>query len=97
MIGKKLSRILVELEETLWEFDINVASKPEYTEDGFRAACKIFMSVLLDKMWDLQESEKMDIETRSNMALKAGNDFKKFIKTYTDIDTETLYDETESL
>lgn len=53
MIGKKINPILVEIEETLWEFESNYPTKPEYNIDGFRASIKIFMSALMDKMWEL--------------------------------------------
>ena len=91
MIGKKISPILEEIEQTLWEFEANNDIRPEYTEEGFRASIKIFMSALLDKMWELQQNEAMDIETRGNMAFKAGDDMRKLIKTYTDIDCHELY------
>jgi len=91
MIGEKLSPILVNIEESLLEFEANAALKPGYTDDGFRAAIKIFMSTLLDKMYNLQEEENMEIKNRILMAEKAGEDFRNFIKNYTDIDTFKLY------
>ena len=91
MIGKKISPILVEIENTLLEFEANVAIKPEFTIEGFRAAIKIFSSALLDKMWELQKNEKIDIKDRINMTEKAGKDIKKLVKIYTDIDTFDLY------
>lgn len=96
MIGKKISPILVEIEDTLWEFEANEANediKPEYTTEGFRAALKIFMSVLMDKMWELQSDEKIDMKDRLNMVHKAGNDVRKLVKTYTDIDTHEFYEQ----
>ena len=91
MIGQKISPILVEIEDTLWEFEANNGVKPEYTIEGVRASVKIFMSVLMDKMWDLQSNEKIDIKDREKMAEKVGQDVRKLIKTYTDIDTHDLY------
>jgi hypothetical protein len=67
MIGKKLSPILSEIESTLIEFEINVAKPPEYTDEGFRASVRIFLSAMLDKMWKLQEDEGIDINTRADM------------------------------
>ena len=91
MIGKKLSPVLFEIEETLWEFELNSNLQPDYTTDGFRAATKIFMSVLMDKIWNLQSNEEMDMEDRVKMVEKAGNDVRNIIKIYTDIDTHELY------
>ena len=93
MIGQKLSDILSEIEETLWEFEFNHPDqKPNYTTEGFRASIKIFMSALLDKMWELQSDEHMDIDTRMKMAEKAGHEIRKIVKIYTDIDTHQLFE-----
>jgi hypothetical protein len=91
MIGKKISPILSEIESALIEFEINVAKPPEYTDEGFRAAVKIFLSVMLDKMWKLQEDEGIDINTRADMAEKLGNELRNIIRVYTNIDTHSLY------
>jgi len=91
MIGKKLSPILEEIEATLWEFEANAGGKPEFTNEGFRASVKIFMSTLMDKVWELQQNEKFDMQDRINMATKLGEDVRKLIKTYTDIDCHKLY------
>jgi hypothetical protein len=91
MIGKKLSPILSEIESALIEFEINVAKPPEYTDEGFRASVKIFLSVMLDKMWKLQEDEGIDINTRADMAEKLGNELRNIIRVYTNIDTHDLY------
>jgi hypothetical protein len=42
-------------------------------------------------MWELQENESLSIEDRCNMANKVGEDIRKLVKTYTDIDTHDLY------
>jgi len=91
MIGKKLSPILLEIESTIVEFDYYKGTKPEYTKDAMRAATKIFMSVLMDKMYELQDKEKIDFDDRLNMAEKAGKELKKLIKTFTNIDTLDFY------
>lgn len=91
MIGQKLSPILEEIENTLWEFEAYNGSKPEYSEAGFRAATKIFMSALMDKMWELQQNENFTLQDRMNMAQKAGEAVRSFVKTYTGIDCHELY------
>ena len=63
-IGEKISPILCEIEKTLWEFEANDGGKPNYPIEAFRAATKIFLSVLLDKMYNLQENEGMSLENR---------------------------------
>lgn len=93
MIGKKISPILVEIEDMLFEFEVNKGLPPEYTDEGFRAAIKIFASALMDKIWILQSDEKMDMKDRINMALKVGDDIRKMVKTYTNIDTHGFYEQ----
>ena len=91
MIGEKISPILSEIEDTLWEFEANIGAQPQYTTEGFRAGIKIFMSVLMDKMWNLQENETLTMEDRIHMVEKLGQDVRMIVKTYTDIDTHDLY------
>lgn len=91
MIGKEISPILTEVEQTLWFYESKIGDKPCYTEDGFRAACKIFISAVMDKMWELQERDELDIETRTEMSASCGEEFKRLIKVYTDIDTGKFY------
>jgi hypothetical protein len=91
MIGEKISPILVEIEETLWEFEYYNGTKPNYTIEGLRASIKIFMSTMMDKIWELQEEEKIDPEDRVKMVEKLGNDVRNIVKTYVNIDTHDLY------
>lgn len=91
MIGEKLSPVLSEIESTLIEYELNVARPPQYTNEGFRAAIKIFMSAMLDKMWKLQENENIDIDARADMAEKLGNEIRNIVRVYTNIDTHSLY------
>lgn len=90
-VGKTISPLLVELEDVLWEFQKHGGLKPEFTDDGFRAALKIFMDVIMDKTWELQENEGMGLEDRKKMVGKLGDDIRQLIKTYTDIDTFEMY------
>jgi hypothetical protein len=92
MIGKEISPILEEIENTLWEFEaVYPTIRTEYSKEGFRASIKIFMSAMVDKMWELQVDESIDFEDRIKMAVKLGEDIRKMVKTYTDIDTHDLY------
>ena len=90
-IGEKLSPILEEIEATLLEYEEQELGQPLYTEAGFRAAVKIFMSVVMDSLWNMQELTDMTLDERLDMAEEAGLDIKKLIMKYTGIDTHTLY------
>jgi len=92
-IGEFLESSLVSIEDALYTFEwLFPETPPGFTEDAFRAIVKVFMSAMLDKMWALQEAEDMDVEDRLAMVNKCGQDLKAFVKTYTAIDTEILYD-----
>ena len=96
MIGKHLSEHLVTIEKTLWDWEYIRGEKPNYTPEGFRAGCKIFMSILMDKIWELQEIENISMEDRMLMVEKVGAEVRKLVKIYTDIDTFELYKTTEN-
>jgi hypothetical protein len=91
MIGEKISPILNQIENTLWEFEAEIDIKPEYTIEGFRSGIKIFMSVMLDKMWELQKNENISQDDREKMAVKLGKDVRNLVRIYTNIDTYDLY------
>lgn len=92
-IGEKLSPVLNEIEQTIWEHEIWGGGQPHYTDEGFRAAVKIFMSALLDKMFNLQTTENLDISDRAAMAESLGKEVRRMVKTYCDIDTHELYEQ----
>ena len=91
MIGQKLSPILCEIESALWEFENQSLGNPEFTKEGFRAILKIFMCGIMDKMWEMQLSEEIDMDIRGEMARKCGEEVRKIVKIYTGIETINLY------
>jgi len=90
-VGELLSPILEDIEGTLWNFEANIGDKPNYTEGGLRAAAKIFMSTVLDKMYEMQNFDNIELSDRMIMAEKCGEELRKFVKAYTGIDTHELY------
>jgi len=91
MIGKKIQPILKEIEDTLWEFEAHSGEKPNFPEESLASATKIFMSVMMDKLYELNIKEEMDLETSSAMAEKCGEDIRKIIKVYTGKDSHDFY------
>jgi hypothetical protein len=86
-----ISKQLQEMEQLLWQYEFDGGGPLGYDLITFRAITKIFMSGIIDKMWDLQEKENIDMDIRSDMALKAGDDIRNLIRKYTGIDTHELY------
>jgi hypothetical protein len=89
---RMFSEVLIDLEEILLRHEATINTKPNYHPTAFRAACRIFLSAILDAMFDVQVYDNMDIEDRKLMAENCGNEIKKLIYKYTNIDTTKLYD-----
>lgn len=66
------------------------AQKPNYSNRDFMNALIIFQGALMDKMYNNQEYDKMDFENRLEMANQCGLDLRKFIHTYTGLDTHKI-------
>lgn len=91
-IGEELQPTLKAIEEGLWEYELNNHDLPhDYPDESIRSVIKILMSVLLDRMWRLQDKEGMSIEDRLGMARKLGEEFRQMVKTYADFDTYDCY------
>jgi len=75
----------------LWLHEHQEGVPPGYTMDGFRAIVKIFMSAMMDKMYELQVKEDLDLEDKKAMAESCGDELRKLVHTYTGIDTLEMY------
>ena len=62
-------------------------NKPNYSNRDFMNSVIIFQTALMDKMYDKQNSDKMNINDRLKMAERCGLDLRKLIQTYTGLDT----------
>mgnify|MGYP003590548268 CR=1 FL=1 len=65
-------------------------NKPNYSKRDFMNAVIIFQTALMDKMYDKQNSDKMNVVDSLNMAEQCGLDLRKFIQTYTGLDTHNF-------
>lgn len=79
-----------ELELIANEFLENNGVKPNFSNRDFMNAILIFQTALLDKMWDNQNYDKMDINDREIMAHQCGTELRKLIHTYTGLDTHKI-------
>ncbi len=65
-------------------------NKPNYSKRDFMNATIIFQTALMDKMYDNQDYDKMNIEDRMNMAESCGFALRNLIHTYTGLDTHKI-------
>jgi len=92
----QIDDILIEIERVLFLHqdncrELNISEKPNYSVDGLRASIKIFSSYMLDHMYNLNEKEHLSLNDRCRMATSLGDEIRKIVKIYTDIDTHKLY------
>jgi len=66
------------------------SEKPNYSNRDFLNTIFIFQTALMDKLFDNQEYDNMDIEDRMNMVMQCGNDLRKLIHTFTGLDTHKI-------
>lgn len=88
-IGTKLSPILVEIKDTLEDFDnVNALLKIgsyKFTNEGFLAAVKIFNSALMDKAWEFQNENFLTLDEKCQLTLKMAQELKELIEKFTGI------------
>ncbi len=78
------------LKEIAAGFFENAGNKPNFSNDALLDATFIFQTVLFDKVHDLQTDEKMKLKHGLEMAESLGNELRKLIKVYTNLDTVEL-------
>lgn len=65
-------------------------NKPNFSNRDFMNAFIIFQNALMDKMYDNQDYDDMNIDDRIKMVESCGLDLRKFIHTYTGLDTHNV-------
>jgi hypothetical protein len=78
-------KILKELATGLLEI---TEIKPNFSNDALLDATLIFQSVFMDKLYDAIEN--LSLEVKEIIVVAAGEELKKFILKYTDLDTIEL-------
>jgi hypothetical protein len=79
-ILKELAAGMLETAET----------KPNFSNDALLDATLIFQTVLIDKIFDCQDYDNMPMSHREEMATRAGENLRRFIHTFTGLDTVKL-------
>ena len=64
--------------------------KQNFSNDAFIDSCLIFQTVLMDKLYDNQNYDKMDFSDRLIMAETCGKELRKLVHTFTGLDTIEL-------
>jgi hypothetical protein len=65
-------------------------NKPNYSNRDFMNAIIIFQTALMDKMFDNQNYDGMELDDRMKMTQSCGMELRKLIHTYTGLDTHKI-------
>lgn len=65
----QVSPVIEELGEAFIEYNSRIEGAPRYQESALFFSAYIFSSILIDRMWVLQEKEVIDMETRKAVAV----------------------------
>jgi hypothetical protein len=65
-------------------------NKPNYSNRDFMNAIIIFQTALMDKMFDNQNYDGMELDDRMKMTQSCGLELRKLIHTYTGLDTHKI-------
>jgi hypothetical protein len=65
-------------------------NKPNYSNRDFMNAIIIFQTALMDKMFDNQNYDGMELDDRMKMTQSCGVELRKLIHTYTGLDTHKI-------
>jgi len=79
-----------ELEDIAMSYLEQSGEKPNFANRDFMNTVIIFQTALMDKMYDTQEYDEMDLENRLKMAESCGMALRKLIHTYTNLDTHDI-------
>lgn len=88
----EIPKIIEDLEVRFLTIASNDPQPRQVPNSCMRGAAQIFFSVALQKMYELQNNENMDLETRGKMVFEFGLKMIKLVKIYTNVDIKNLFD-----
>lgn len=92
-IGARVKPLLMIIENAIWEYEVSNPNPPQFDDEAFRAIIKLFGASVIERVWNLQESENMSDDDRVAMGVAVANEIRKLIKVFTNIDTHKLTEE----
>ena len=91
--AERLSTVIDSIADAVLEYTINHVEPPDLTIKTLESSVLIFQFALMDHLWKLQVVENMPQKQREEMAAAAGTKLREFVKTFTGIDTHSMYPE----
>lgn len=89
-IGQRISPILKEMNDTLWEYEAHHPGvRMGWSDQDLNYATKIFMCVLMDRMFEYNEGDG----ERLRLADEAGKTMRSLIRHWTTLDTAKLVED----
>ena len=81
-----------QLEEIATDLLHASGEKPNYSNRDFMNCILIFQTALMDKLFDNQEYDNMNIDDRLKMANECGLNLRKLVHIFTGLDTHNFED-----
>ena len=91
-----LSMVLKEIGLLILNRNAHNAKPVEFDNSSLLDALLIFQELMMQKMWEFQDSLDMPQKDREIMATKLGTDLRALIRKYTNIDTFKLVQQNEN-
>ena len=93
-LAKAISPIIIEIGDTLWDDNVmHPGEESGYTDEAFAGGLKIFMEILQEKLWEMEEINGTPQEDRVLHVERMAIELRMLIRRYTKIDTRKLYGE----
>jgi len=93
MHAERLSTVIDSIADAVLEYSVNQVDPPDLTIKTLESSILIFQFALMDHLWKLQAVENMPQKQREEMASAAGTKLRELVKTFTGIDTHSIYPE----
>ena len=89
--AERISTVIDSIADAVLEYSVNHVEPPDLTIKTLESSIIIFQFALMDHLWKLQVVENMPQEQREEMASAAGSRLRELVKTFTGIDTHSMY------
>ena len=93
-IGEQYTKVFEEIADDLWTFEAgHPGVRFEFGKNALRATLKMFMSVMGEEIWALQEKENIAQKDRIAMIQSFGKAVRELVKNYADVDTFEMWND----
>lgn len=90
-IGDQYNEVFEALHDALWEHDADVETPYGFPDEALRNASKIFMTVMMDRLWERIKAENIQMPIAEKMAEDLGREMRELVKKHVLVDVANYY------